>query len=112
LRGVLAAMKIRGLSAYDVLAHALPTSVSEVGRRHHSVGGGKLRAGVFGVSDGLVSNTSLLMGIAGATVEPRWLVATGIAGLLAGALSMAAGEYISVRSQREMYEYQIALERD
>ena len=67
---------------------------------------------VFGVNDGLVSNASLVMGVAGAGVATSYVLMTGIAGLLAGALSMAAGEYVSVRSQREMYEYQIALERD
>jgi VIT1/CCC1 family predicted Fe2+/Mn2+ transporter len=79
--------------------------------RWHSQGyGGSLRAAVFGVNDGLVSNFSLVMGIAGSNVEPRFVLLTGIAGLLAGAFSMAAGEYISVRSQRELYEQQMALE--
>jgi len=64
------------------------------------------------VSDGLVSNASLVLGVAGAGAETHSLLLTGIAGMLAGALSMAAGEYVSVRSQREMYEYQIALERE
>ncbi|MBC7982401.1 MAG: VIT1/CCC1 transporter family protein [Candidatus Obscuribacterales bacterium] len=113
---VLAAMKIRGLSAYDTLSpvgtHAMPVNVGDIGRRHKGFGGGNLRAGVFGLSDGLVSNTSLLMGIAGATSNSDLLLTTGVAGLLAGALSMAAGEYTSVRSQREMFEYQIGLERD
>jgi VIT1/CCC1 family predicted Fe2+/Mn2+ transporter len=59
-----------------------------------------------------VSNASLIMGVAGAGVGPDFVVTAGAAGLLAGALSMAAGEYVSVRSQREMYEYQIGLERD
>ncbi len=67
---------------------------------------------MFGASDGLVSNASLVMGVAGAGVPPDTLLITGMAGLLAGALSMAAGEYVSVRSQREFYEYQIALERE
>ena len=75
-------------------------------------GGGNLRAAVFGVNDGLVSNASLIMGVAGAGTAPGFVLTAGVAGLLAGALSMAAGEYVSVRSQREMYEYQIALERD
>jgi VIT1/CCC1 family predicted Fe2+/Mn2+ transporter len=116
LRPVLAAMKIRGLSAYDTLpvhgAHAMPANVGDIGRRHKGFGGGNLRAAVFGVSDGLVSNTSLLMGVAGAAASNQALITTGVAGLLAGALSMAAGEYTSVRSQREMYEYQIGLEKD
>jgi VIT1/CCC1 family predicted Fe2+/Mn2+ transporter len=60
----------------------------------------------------LVSNASLILGVAGAAAEPGMIVLSGVAGLLAGAFSMAAGEYVSVRSQREMYEYQIGLERE
>jgi VIT1/CCC1 family predicted Fe2+/Mn2+ transporter len=74
--------------------------------------GSNLRAAVFGISDGLVSNTSLIMGVAGAVPDVRMLIITGAAGLLAGALSMSAGEYVSVRSQRELYEAEIARERE
>jgi VIT1/CCC1 family predicted Fe2+/Mn2+ transporter len=116
LRAVLAAMKLRGLSIYSspvaVPGHAMPTSLAEVGARHRSVLGGSLRAGVFGVNDGLISNVSLVLGVAGAGAAQGYVLTAGVAGLLAGALSMAAGEYVSVRSQREMYEYQIALERE
>jgi VIT1/CCC1 family predicted Fe2+/Mn2+ transporter len=115
LRGVLAAMKVRGLSVYSgpAPAHAMPRTVEEVGRRHQGVkSGGGLRAAVFGANDGLVSNASLILGMAGATAESDVILVSGVAGLLAGAFSMAAGEYISVRSQREMFEYQIAAERD
>jgi len=115
LRTVLAAMKLRGLSVYSApvkAGHAMPTSLAEVGARHRSGLGGSLRAGVFGVNDGLVSNASLVLGVAGAGAASGYVLTTGVAGLLAGALSMAAGEYVSVRSQREMYEYQIALERE
>jgi VIT1/CCC1 family predicted Fe2+/Mn2+ transporter len=119
LRPVLAAMKLRGLSIYSAPAaaghaggHAMPTSLSEVGASHRSSLGGNLRASVFGVNDGLVSNASLVLGVAGAGAANSYVLMTGAAGLLAGALSMAAGEYVSVRTQREMYEYQIALERD
>lgn len=116
LRPILAAMKLRGLSVYSgrrlPTTHAMPTSASEVGGRHASLGGNNLRAAVFGASDGLVSNAALVMGVAGAGVPPESLLLTGMAGLLAGALSMAAGEYVSVRSQREFYEHQISLERD
>lgn len=116
MRPVLAAMKVRGVSAYDGparrLGHAMPTSVADVGRSHRSAGGGTLRAAVFGANDGLVSNTCLVMGVAGAAADAHVLLITGIAGLLAGAFSMAAGEYISMLSQREMFEHQIAQERD
>src|SRR5262249_35445991 len=74
--------------------------------------GGNLRAAVFGVNDGLISNASLIMGIAGATSDNALILLSGVAGLVAGAFSMAAGEYVSMRSQREMYEYQIGLERE
>jgi VIT1/CCC1 family predicted Fe2+/Mn2+ transporter len=115
MRGALIALKMRGLSVYNapaVAGHAMPTNVEDIGRRHRSVGGGNLRAAVFGVNDGLLSNASLILGVAGAGVDARFVLTSGVAGLLAGALSMAAGEYVSVRSQREMYEYQIGLERD
>ena len=114
MRSVLAAMKLRGLSIYSgpaVASHDMPTTLAEVGERHRGGLGGNLRAIVFGINDGLISNASLVMGIAGAAAAPRLVLITGLAGLLAGALSMSAGEYVSVRSQREMYEYQIALER-
>jgi VIT1/CCC1 family predicted Fe2+/Mn2+ transporter len=79
--------------------------------RWHSQGyGGSLRAAVFGVNDGLISNFGLVMGIAGTNAEPRFVLLAGVAGLLAGAFSMAAGEYISVKSQRELYEQQLNLE--
>ncbi|MDE2861424.1 MAG: VIT1/CCC1 transporter family protein [Chloroflexota bacterium] len=73
---------------------------------------GNLRAAVLGVNDGLVSNFSLVMGVAGGTGDPDIVLLAGVAGLLAGAFSMAAGEYVSVRSQRDVYEYQIEKERD
>lgn len=116
-RTLLAALKVRGLSVYGARAtaheqgHVMPTSLDDFGSRHRTQGGGTLRAAVFGVSDGLVSNASLILGLAGASADPRAIVVTGAAGLLAGACSMAAGEYVSVRSQRELYEYQIGLER-
>jgi vacuolar iron transporter family protein len=116
MRAALAAIKVRGLSAYSgatpVGGHAMPTSVAHIGRGHHSVGAGNLRAAVFGINDGLVSNASLILGVVGAQASGAMVLATGIAGVLAGALSMASGEFVSVSSQREMYEYQIALEAD
>ncbi|MBI3995346.1 MAG: VIT1/CCC1 transporter family protein [Nitrospirae bacterium] len=114
---VLSAMKIRGISVYRSASlpasHPMPTTIEEVGGRHRGVGsGGNLRAAVFGVNDGLVSNASLIMGVAGASGDVRIIVLSGVAGLLAGAFSMAAGEYVSMRSQRELFEYQIELERE
>ncbi len=107
-------MKVRGLSVYrgPVSAASSQDHVDEAGR-HRGVGhGGNLRAAVFGVNDGLVSNASLILGIAGAGSDAKIILLSGVAGLLAGAFSMASGEYVSVRSQREMYEYQIDLERE
>jgi VIT1/CCC1 family predicted Fe2+/Mn2+ transporter len=84
-------------------------------RWHRSGRSGTLRAVIFGVSDGLVSNLALVMGVAGAasgaSTQGQFVLLAGIAGLLAGAFSMAAGEYISMQSQRELFERQIALER-
>ena len=114
VRMVLAAMKVRGLSVYTHAppGHPRPTSFEDLQARHRNVGtGGNLRATVFGVNDGLVSNCSLILGVAGAAASNSVILLSGIAGLLAGAFSMAAGEWVSVRSQREMFEYQIGLER-
>ena len=80
---------------------------------HRAAGNsGTLRAAVFGVNDGLVSNLALIMGFAGAATENAVIVLAGVAGLLAGAFSMAAGEYISMQSQKELFERQIELERE
>ena len=76
------------------------------------MGGNALRAAVLGGNDGLVSNFSLVMGIAGATNGQKEVLLTGMAGLLAGALSMALGEWISVKSSQELYENQMQLEMD
>jgi VIT1/CCC1 family predicted Fe2+/Mn2+ transporter len=81
-------------------------------RWHRNDRSGALRAGVFGVNDGLVSNTSLVMGFAGSGAASSTVLFAGLAGLLAGAFSMAAGEYISMRSQREAYEREISLEAE
>jgi VIT1/CCC1 family predicted Fe2+/Mn2+ transporter/rubrerythrin len=78
--------------------------------RHKSVGGNALRAAVLGANDGLVSNMSLVMGIAGAAASNETILLTGIAGLMAGSISMALGEWLSVQSSRELYLQQIALE--
>lgn len=122
MRHVLSASKVRGVSTYrsqvtpvgtdGEQGHPWPTSVEEIGRRHKTYASGTLRAGVFGVNDGLVSNTCLVMGVAGAGTSASIILLTGVAGLLAGAFSMGAGEFISMLSQKEMFEHQIAQERD
>jgi len=80
--------------------------------RHRAVGGNALRAGVLGANDGLVSNFSLVMGVAGASISPQAVLVAGLAGLLAGALSMAIGEWVSVQSAREMFQRQVQVEAD
>lgn len=79
--------------------------------RHRSAGGNALRAAVLGANDGLVSNLSLVMGVAGAAVGNREILITGLAGMLAGAISMALGEWLSVQSSRELYSHQIETEQ-
>ena len=82
--------------------------------RHHShrdVTGGWLRPAVFGVMDGLVSNTALIAGVAGGGAPPRTVVLAGAAGLVAGAFSMATGEYVSVASQTELTRAEIEIEK-
>lgn len=78
--------------------------------RHRGTAGNALRAAVLGANDGLVSNLSLVMGVAGAAVDDKALLLTGLAGLLAGAISMALGEWLSVQSSRELYARQIGIE--
>ena len=102
---------MRTLRAMQRRGQETPESIVDLEGWHRARYGGSLRAAVFGANDGLVSNFSLVMGVAGANAEPRFVLLAGIAGLLAGASSMGAGEYISVRSQRELYEKQIAIER-
>jgi VIT1/CCC1 family predicted Fe2+/Mn2+ transporter len=79
-------------------------------RGHHTRSGGILRASVFGVNDGLVSNLSLIMGFAGASAQADVVLLAGLSGLLAGSSSMAAGEYVSMKAQRELFERQLELE--
>jgi VIT1/CCC1 family predicted Fe2+/Mn2+ transporter len=90
-----------------------PSPQKQIARRepyHRGDRSGALRAGVFGVSDGLVSNTALVMGVAGSGASHTVILLAGTAGLLSGSFSMAAGEYVSMASQREMYQREIALE--
>ena len=79
--------------------------------RHRDVQGGEARAAVFGVSDGLVSNVALILGIAGASTDGSLVRLAGVSGLLAGAISMAAGEWVSVRAQNELVERELEIER-
>src|SRR5207244_9889876 len=102
---------MRTLRAMQNHGDGKPESILDLEGWHRTNYGGSLRAAVFGANDGLLSNFSLVMGIAGSNAEPRFVLLAGIAGLLSGASSMAAGEYVSVRSQREVYEQQIAMER-
>lgn len=103
LHSILSAMKIRGMSLFTRFH-------SE--HKHTSFNASSnLRAAVFGINDGLISNMSLILGVAGGNASPHFIILAGVAGLLAGACSMGAGEYISVRSQREVFEYQIAIEK-
>ncbi len=78
--------------------------------RHRAIAGNALRAAVLGANDGLLSNFSLVMGVAGAALDERSILIAGLAGLMAGAGSMALGEWISVQSSRELYHHQISIE--
>lgn len=78
---------------------------------HRDVQGGAARAAVFGVSDGLLTNVSLILGVAGANPGPGLVRLAGLAGLLAGAFSMAAGEYVSMSAQSELLQHEMNVER-
>jgi len=88
------------------------SAVAMVEGRHRTAGGNALRAAVLGANDGLVSILSLVMGVAGANMASKDVLIAGLAGLLAGAGSMAMGEWLSVQSSRELYEHQIAIEKE
>ena len=87
-------------------------ALAQLEGRHRGAGGNALRAAVLGANDGLVSNLSLVMGVAGAALNNRQILITGLAGLLAGACSMALGEWLSVQSSRESYANQIQIETE
>jgi len=89
------------MAADERVHHEVVRGLAARGRRRLS---GVFRAAVFGANDGLVSNLALVLGIGATGVAPQFVLFSGIAGLLAGALSMGAGEYVSVRSQRELLE--------
>jgi len=80
-------------------------------RHHRDIQGGAARAAVLGVSDGLVTNVSLILGVAGASTTVGLIRVAGLAGLLAGAFSMAAGEYVSMKAQTELLERELEMER-
>jgi VIT1/CCC1 family predicted Fe2+/Mn2+ transporter len=96
---------MRGILAFG--RPALPAATAP----HETRANGVLRPVVFGANDGLVSNLALVMGVAGAAPESWVIVLAGVAGLLAGAFSMGVGEYISVQSQRELLDFQVAFQR-
>lgn len=105
----LPALKIRGISAYQFRDHYRGPEKNE--RVHSKIkSGSNLRAAIFGINDGLVSNASLVFAMVGAGSDNKTIIIAGISGLLAGSLSMATGEYISVKSQTELYENQIEIE--
>lgn len=87
------------------------SALARIEGRHRNVGGNALRAAVLGANDGLCSNLSLVMGVAGAAGSHRAVLLTGLAGLLAGACSMALGEWVSVKSARELAERELAIEK-
>ena len=79
---------------------------------HRAVQGGTIRAGIFGISDGLVSNVALILGVAAASSDGAPVLIAGVSGLLAGATSMAAGEYVSMKAQNELIERELTIERE
>ena len=88
------------------------STIARLEGRHRALGGNALRAAVLGANDGLCSNLSLVMGVAGADLAGHAILITGLAGLLAGACSMALGEWLSVSTTRESYRRQIKTEAD
>ncbi len=124
----LAALKVRGLSVYRAAPSTLEVlQAREAGagaegidrhlqgeeqRHFYTRGVVALHAAIFGMNDGLISNTALALFVAGLTGDPRLALLVGVGGLFAGALSMAAGEFLAARSRVELYERQIALEEE
>ncbi|MCC7326212.1 MAG: VIT1/CCC1 transporter family protein [Burkholderiales bacterium] len=111
LRSVLSAMSLRGVAVYAT-SYGAEAGRAEAGstaiRQHaHRSGGGDLRGVIFGVNEGLVSNVCLMLGVAGASGDARTVFVCGVAGLAGGALAVASGEYVALRSQRERVERQV-----
>ncbi|MFB6087811.1 MAG: VIT1/CCC1 transporter family protein [Haloarculaceae archaeon] len=102
----------RVLGALSGSGGATGARLARLEGRHRSTSGNSLRAAVLGANDGLVSNLSLVMGVAGAALQSGDILLTGLAGLVAGAGSMAMGEWLSVQSSRELYERQIDIEAE
>jgi VIT1/CCC1 family predicted Fe2+/Mn2+ transporter len=94
------------------LSGVMGSEIAQLEGRHRATGGNALRAAVLGANDGLVSVLSLIMGAAGANLPGHGVLITGVAGLLAGAGSMALGEWLSVQSSRELYQNQIRIESE
>ncbi len=86
-------------------------SAGHVEEHHRQISGGGIRAAIFGVSDGLVTNTSFILGFAGASPGHSVIRLAGLASLVAGGFSMGTGEYLSMRAQKELFEYEIDVER-
>jgi VIT1/CCC1 family predicted Fe2+/Mn2+ transporter len=101
--------RLAAIRRRDTSSHRRDSGLPE--HHHRDIRGGGARAAVFGISDGLVSNTSLVLGIAGASAASGIVRLAGLAGLLGGAFSMAAGEYISMRAQSELFQREIEIER-
>src|SRR5437763_5117756 len=94
------------------LTEHLQPAESGVEHHHRDVQGGAVRAAVFGVSDGLTTNVSLILGVAGAaSASGSFVRLAGVSGLIAGAFSMAAGEFVSMKAQRELLERELDVER-
>ncbi len=102
---------LSGMGLTQLFQRPAPTGEAHDDHTHRDVKGGSARAAIFGVSDGLVSNVSLILGVAGASPAPGVVRLAGLAGLIAGACSMAAGEYVSVQAQRELLERELEVER-
>ncbi|MBE3557885.1 MAG: VIT1/CCC1 transporter family protein [Ktedonobacteraceae bacterium] len=104
--------RLARLVASGIPATEMGSLLSMFEGRHRATGGNALRAAVLGASDGLTTNLSLVMGVAGANLPGHTILFTGLAGMLAGALSMAIGEWLSVQSAHELYTSQVAIERE
>jgi VIT1/CCC1 family predicted Fe2+/Mn2+ transporter len=100
------------MAAPDVTAHEMRAKPLRPEHHHRDISGGAARAAIFGASDGLVSNVSLILGMAGAaSSRPGIVRLAGLAGLIAGAVSMAAGEYVSMKAQQELFQRELDIER-